>query len=39
MTWHEVSILKRGEAGFEYVNCVPETGVVRWVGGLEVVGL
>ncbi|KAK0270331.1 hypothetical protein LTR35_014130 [Friedmanniomyces endolithicus] len=31
MTWHEVSILKAGEAGFEYVNCAPETGVIRWV--------
>ena len=32
MTWHEVSVLKEGEGRFEYVNCVPETGVVRWVG-------
>ncbi|KAK3627118.1 hypothetical protein LTR56_012575 [Elasticomyces elasticus] len=31
MTWHEVSILKEGEAQFEYVNCAPETGVIRWV--------
>ncbi|KAF2768558.1 hypothetical protein EJ03DRAFT_274034 [Teratosphaeria nubilosa] len=31
MTWHEVSILKAGEARWEYVNCVPETGVIKWV--------
>lgn len=31
MTWHEVSILKTGEATFEYVNCDPKTGVIRWV--------
>ncbi|KAK3674708.1 hypothetical protein LTR78_005430 [Recurvomyces mirabilis] len=31
MTWHEVSILKQGEASFEYINCTPETGVIRWV--------
>jgi hypothetical protein len=31
MTWHEVSILKEGEARFEYVNCDPRTGVIRWV--------
>lgn len=31
MTWHEVSILKEGEARFEYVNCSPETGVIKWV--------
>lgn len=31
MTWHEVSILKAGEVGFEYVNCAPETGVIKWV--------
>lgn len=31
MTWHEVSILKTGEAEFEYVNCDPQTGVIRWV--------
>ncbi|KAL4932514.1 phenylacetaldoxime dehydratase family protein [Aspergillus undulatus] len=29
-TWHEVSVLKRGEVCFEYLNCVPETGVVRF---------
>ena len=31
MTWHEVSILKAGEARFEYVNCDAMTGVIRWV--------
>ncbi len=31
MTWHEVSILKEGEARFEYVNCDPKTGVIKWV--------
>ena len=31
MTWHEVSILKAGEARFDYVNCSPETGVIKWV--------
>jgi hypothetical protein len=31
MTWHEVWIFKKGEAEFEYVNCDPRTGVVRWV--------
>ncbi|EKG18142.1 hypothetical protein MPH_04531 [Macrophomina phaseolina MS6] len=30
-TWHEVSVLKAGEARFEYVNCVPKTGVIRFV--------
>jgi hypothetical protein len=30
-TWHEVAVLKRGEANFEYVNCLPNTGVVRFV--------
>ncbi|KAF2800335.1 hypothetical protein K505DRAFT_12258 [Melanomma pulvis-pyrius CBS 109.77] len=27
-TWHEVSVLKGGEARFEYINCPPETGVI-----------
>ncbi|KAJ6033268.1 hypothetical protein N7460_000816 [Penicillium canescens] len=27
-TWHEVSVLKRGEAHFEYLNCLPTTGVL-----------
>ncbi|KPI35897.1 Phenylacetaldoxime dehydratase [Cyphellophora attinorum] len=31
MTWHEVSVLKRGEARWEYVNCDPRTGVLKWV--------
>jgi Haem-containing dehydratase len=31
MTWHEVSVLKKGEARWEYVNCAPETGVIRWI--------
>lgn len=26
-TWHEVSVLREGEARFEYVNCVAGTGV------------
>lgn len=37
-TWHEVSVLKAGEARFEYVNCTPGTGVIRFVG-LDVEGL
>ncbi|KAF4456522.1 hypothetical protein F53441_1354 [Fusarium austroafricanum] len=28
-TWHEVSVLKKGDARFEYLNCMPETGVIR----------
>ena len=31
MTWHEVSVLKAGEAAWEYVNCNPQTGVIRYV--------
>lgn len=31
MTWHEVWILKQGDAKFEYVNCDPKTGVLKWV--------
>lgn len=27
-TWHEVSVLREGDARFEYVNCVPRTGVM-----------
>lgn len=30
-TWHEVSVLKAGEARFEYVNCMPETGLIRFI--------
>ncbi|KAF2185188.1 putative phenylacetaldoxime dehydratase family protein [Zopfia rhizophila CBS 207.26] len=37
-TWHEISVLKSGEARFEYVNCRPETGVIRFVA-LEGIGL
>ncbi|RMJ03543.1 hypothetical protein BHE90_013087 [Fusarium euwallaceae] len=35
-TWHEVSVLRDGDAKFEYVNCVPSTGVIQGVP-LEVV--
>lgn len=31
MTWHEVWIFKEGEAKFDYVNCDPRTGVIRFV--------
>ncbi|KAL0264546.1 hypothetical protein SLS55_000496 [Diplodia seriata] len=31
-TWHEVSVLKAGEARFEYINCTPKTGVIQFVG-------
>jgi hypothetical protein len=31
MTWQEDSVLKEGEALFEYLNCNPKTGVIRWV--------
>ena len=31
MTWHEVSVLKKGEARWEYINCDPRTGVIRFV--------
>ncbi|RSM00860.1 hypothetical protein CDV31_011613 [Fusarium ambrosium] len=30
-TWHEVSVLRRGDAKFEYLNCVPKTGVIRGI--------
>ncbi|KFH41229.1 Phenylacetaldoxime dehydratase-like protein [Hapsidospora chrysogenum ATCC 11550] len=30
-TWHEVVVLKKGEARFEYVNCVDKTGVLRFI--------
>ncbi|RGP58826.1 phenylacetaldoxime dehydratase [Fusarium longipes] len=30
-TWHEVSILRKGDARFEYLNCVPKTGVISSV--------
>ncbi|KAF9889615.1 hypothetical protein FE257_007123 [Aspergillus nanangensis] len=29
-TWHEVSVLKTGDAQFEYVNCQPQTGVISY---------
>lgn len=28
-TWHEVSVIRAGDARFEYVNCRPETGVIQ----------
>ncbi|KAI3319049.1 heme-containing dehydratase protein [Xylariaceae sp. AK1471] len=28
-TWHEVSVLREGDAKFEYINCVPSTGVIE----------
>ncbi|KAF2016720.1 hypothetical protein BU24DRAFT_423083 [Aaosphaeria arxii CBS 175.79] len=28
-TWHEVSVLEEGDAVFEYINCLPETGVIK----------
>lgn len=31
MTWHEVCVLKEGEGQFEYLNCAPNTGVIRFV--------
>ncbi|PSN60706.1 putative phenylacetaldoxime dehydratase family protein [Corynespora cassiicola Philippines] len=30
-TWHEVSVLKNSEAEFEYLNCRPDTGVIRFL--------
>ncbi|KAH8654792.1 phenylacetaldoxime dehydratase [Ilyonectria robusta] len=30
-TWHEVSILREGDAVFEYINCTPGTGVIQTV--------
>jgi hypothetical protein len=36
-TWHEVSVLKEGEASFEYVNCLPRTGVIPFLELKEVV--
>jgi hypothetical protein len=27
-TWHEVSVIKEGDATFEYINCTPDTGVI-----------
>ncbi|KAM0345422.1 hypothetical protein ACHAPU_006585 [Fusarium lateritium] len=30
-TWHEVSVLREGDAKFEYLNCVPKTGVIQGI--------
>lgn len=30
-TWHEVSVFKKGEVHFHYVNCQPTTGAIRFV--------
>ncbi|KAK2591576.1 hypothetical protein QQS21_010727 [Conoideocrella luteorostrata] len=30
-TWHEVSVLNEGDAHFEYINCLPKTGVIRFL--------
>lgn len=38
-TWHEVSVLKEGEASFEYLNCLPNTGVMRYISLRDVGGL
>ena len=27
-TWHEVSVIREGDAAFEYVNCMPGTGMI-----------
>ncbi|KAF1360404.1 hypothetical protein EJ07DRAFT_115092 [Lizonia empirigonia] len=27
-TWHEVSVIKEGDATFEYINCTPGTGIM-----------
>ena len=35
-TWHEVSVLRGGEARFEYVNCLEGTGVVEAMALLDV---
>ncbi|KAF4153587.1 hypothetical protein CNMCM6936_009296 [Aspergillus lentulus] len=34
-TWHEVSVLKHGEAHFEYVNCMGRTGVMQGMSHLQ----
>ncbi|KZL85208.1 phenylacetaldoxime dehydratase family [Colletotrichum incanum] len=34
-TWHEVSVLKQGEALFKYINCLHTAGVIRF-GSLNV---
>ena len=35
-TWHEVSVLRRGDAHFEYLNCLPGTGMIKCVSLTEV---
>ncbi|KAJ5090523.1 phenylacetaldoxime dehydratase family protein [Penicillium argentinense] len=36
-TWHEVSVLRAGDIGVEYVNCLPGTGVgIKDMVGVEV---
>ncbi|KAH9880191.1 hypothetical protein J1614_002217 [Plenodomus biglobosus] len=30
-TWHEVCVIREGDATFEYINCTPVTGVMRSV--------
>lgn len=35
-TWHEVYILPVGEQCFEYANCHPSTGLLRWFDGVRV---
>ncbi|KAF4467045.1 Phenylacetaldoxime dehydratase [Fusarium albosuccineum] len=30
-TWHEVSVLRAGDAQFEYLNCLPKTGVIQGI--------
>ena len=32
-TWHEVYVLPAGDQLFEYVNCDPGTGLLRWFSG------
>lgn len=32
-TWHEVYVLPAGDQLFEYINCGPETGLLRWFDG------
>tara|TARA_R110002003_G_scaffold1635_1_gene23313 strand:+ start:369 stop:1334 length:966 start_codon:yes stop_codon:yes gene_type:complete len=27
-TWHEVCVIREGDASFEYINCAPETGAI-----------
>lgn len=35
-TWHEVSVLRKGDARFEYVNCGEGTGAMDGMSGLDV---